>query len=56
MTVAEVQAAADALAKQLTTLAQEFESATGCMLHSIPLIAATKAAPVQVRVKVQIPE
>ena len=56
MTVPEVQVASEVLAKAMTSLAQEFETATGCVLHSIPIIAATKTQPVQVRVKVQIPE
>jgi hypothetical protein len=56
MTIQEVQAAAEALAAQFTTLVQAFETSTGCLVHSVPVIAATKTQPTLVRVKVQIPE
>jgi hypothetical protein len=59
MTVAEVQAARDALAAQITQLAQAFESQTGCQIHSLPVFEATgtagKVVPIQIKVKVQIP-
>ena len=52
MTVQEIQAAAAAMAKAITVLVQEFEAASGCHVHSIPV---TEAKPTRVSVKVQIP-
>lgn len=54
MTVDEVKAIADNLAVTITSLVQEFEKQTGCVVHSIPVEAATAKTPAKVRVKVQI--
>ena len=54
MTVQEVQAETAALAQRITQEVQAFESSTGCIIHSIPVIPATKTAPATVQVKVQV--
>ena len=43
------------LGKDITTLVVAYEKATGLLVHSIPIVAATKTTPVQARVKVQLP-
>jgi hypothetical protein len=57
MTVLEVQAAALAMAKQITALVQSFEEATGCIVHSLPVQPAVVSGTVKaiIHVKVQIP-
>ena len=55
MTIAEVQAATAALKQAITTLVQEFEQTTGCIVHSVPVLPATATQPAIVNVKVQIP-
>ena len=37
MTIQEVQAAASAMALEITQLVQTFESSTGCIVHSLPV-------------------
>jgi hypothetical protein len=55
MNVAEIQKAAAALAAQITALVQSFETATGCLVHSLPVRPASGKIPTSVEVKVQIP-
>jgi hypothetical protein len=55
MTVPEVQAAAAAMAELITQAVQTFETNTGCIVHSLPVLPATKTAAATVQVKVQIP-
>ena len=56
MTIQEVQAAASAMALEITQLVQTFESSTGCIVHSLPVHpGAHPSNPVTVEVKVQIP-
>lgn len=54
MTVDEVKAATAALAQQITQQVQAFEASTDCIIHSIPIIPATKTAPASAQVKVQV--
>lgn len=54
MTIEEVKAKKAQLEAAITQLLQAFESETGCIVHSVPLIPATQEAPIQGRVKVQI--
>ena len=54
MTVEEVRAKMAELKLQIQGLVQEFEMATGCIVHSIPIYPAA-GKPVTVDVKVQIP-
>lgn len=55
LTVEQVQAAATALADTITAAVQEFEASTACIIHSLPVIPASKSLPATVQVKVQIP-
>ncbi len=55
MNVQQIQAATITLAAQITAAVQAFETQTGCIVHSLPIEAATKTVPAIVRVKVQIP-
>ena len=55
MTVQEVQAAAAVLAQALSAAVQQFETQTGTIVHSLPVIPAEGKTPASVRVKVQIP-
>jgi len=55
MTVEEVQAKMAELKLQIQGLVQEFEMATGCIVHSIPIYPGFQVGPVTVDVKVQIP-
>lgn len=55
MTIPEVQIATAALADLFTKSVQLFEAQTGCIVHSLPVLPATKTAAATVQVKVQIP-
>jgi len=55
MTVEEIKALALAMAATFTAQVQEFEAATGCIVHSLPIRPAIGKTPVMVEVKVQIP-
>ncbi len=55
MTVDEVRAATAVLAAEITTLAQQFEAATGCSIHSIPVKSKSETGkPTACQVKVQV--
>lgn len=54
MTVDQVKIATSVLESQITQLVQDFESSSGCIVHSIPVNPTTPAAPITVRVKVQV--
>ena len=54
MTIEQVQAVRTALELQISALVQAFESNTGCIVHSLPVIPASSKTPVTVNVKVQI--
>jgi hypothetical protein len=55
MNVEEVQARTLAISKQITALVQFFEEATGCIVHSLPILPASGTVKTTVTVKVQIP-
>lgn len=54
MTVAEVKEKAAVLAVLITTFVEDFESQTGCLVHSLPVHPASGPVKVMVDVKVQI--
>jgi len=54
MTTEEAYALSLMLAKKIETLVQEFETDTGCFVHSIPVTQRSAKAPATVDVKVQI--
>jgi hypothetical protein len=56
VTVDEVKLLSHALGMAIERLVQEFEMATGCYIHSIPVTQAVGGKPLSVIVKVQITE
>lgn len=55
MTITEVQEATKVLIELLTKMVRDFEVATGCIVHSIPVVPASENVGAIVKVKVQIP-
>ena len=55
MTVTEMQTAMIGLTGQITTLIKNFESATGCIVHSVPVRPGDALGPVTAQIKVQVP-
>jgi hypothetical protein len=55
MEISEAEKLAAQLGKDITVLLQAYEKATGLIVHSVPIAAATKSTPVTARVKVQLP-
>ena len=55
MNVAEIQALRTSLAAKISALIQDFETQTGCIVHSVPVFPAEDKTPTSVIVKVQIP-
>lgn len=55
MEISEAEKLAVQLGKNITALLQVYESQTGLLVHSVPIVAATKTTPIQARVKVQLP-
>lgn len=55
MSVDEAKQLADAAAKQITAILQEYEASTGCQIHSVPVDRNDPAKLVEARVKVQLP-
>lgn len=55
MTVQQIQAMRDELAKSVSNLVQAFEAATGAFVHSIPVIRPeTPTGKTTVHIKVQL--
>lgn len=55
MEISEAEALAAKLGQDITALLQAYESSTGLIVHSVPILAGTKTQPVTARVKVQLP-
>lgn len=53
MEIKEAEVLAAKLADDITALLQKYESATGALVHSVPVVREPKA-PVKARVKVQL--
>lgn len=54
MTTEEALALSKTLAQQIQVLVQTYETATGCFVHSIPVVQRSATAPATVDIKVQI--
>ena len=55
ITVTEATALALEAAAQITAILKDYEEATGCKIHSVPVDRNATSGTVEARVKVQLP-